>query len=516
MFPSILNSTAKIAQANSTGTDEYAPPGYILKFSDYFLGTSLDTTKWNYRTDNKYGSQQTPANVSVNNGLIIRGTSETNNGTTSYYGGGIVSKEAFKYGYYEARVKMQNEPSWHSSFWVHAGDGTTTYDPSAETEIDVFERQAEWNNYIYQNVYQWNNGNLVATMPGSGQLNISFDPSAAYHTYGMLYTDRNVKFYIDGVLERIINYSPNDYPQDNMNIWLSMIGQGVSTTMYVDYVKYYAPPATSPIYTGSIIVDNQDPSSSFTTTGTWISSTGVSGYYGNDYLYDGENDPGKSATFTPSIAMAGNYDIYMMWTSYGNRSTAVPLTIKYNGGTDSSKTINQQQNGGRWNYIGTYSLAAGTTNSVTIGSSPGYTIADAVMFVPHEVDVDLGDVAYTESASSSNQWSQSPLTGYNGSVVRGSNTTGATATWDPDLSAGSYQVYIYKVVSSYGDNRAKISVVSANGTDTQYLDYSSGSSGWVLLGTFNFNDGSAGYVTNTFSGNANQWAHSNMVKFVKQ
>jgi len=129
----------------------------------------------------------------------------------------------------------------------------------------------------------------------------------------------------------------------------------------------------------TIIIDNGG--AGFSTAGTWTNGSG-SGYNSN-YLHDGTSgtDAGKWAKWTPTISAAGNYDVSMYWSAHSNRPTAAPLTITYNGGTDSTKTVNQQINGGQWNYIGTYNFAAGTAGSVQIlCSNAGYTIADAVKF----------------------------------------------------------------------------------------------------------------------------------------
>jgi len=130
-----------------------------------------------------------------------------------------------------------------------------------------------------------------------------------------------------------------------------------------------------------IIIDNTDAECTFDST--WDTNTSISGYYGSDYAHDGSvySDESKWAKWTPDITTAGDYNIYMNWTSNENRPDAAPLEIAYNGGTDTSKTVDQQINGGTWQFIGTYNLAAGTGNYVKLmGTDSGYTIADAVKF----------------------------------------------------------------------------------------------------------------------------------------
>lgn len=128
----------------------------------------------------------------------------------------------------------------------------------------------------------------------------------------------------------------------------------------------------------TLVVDNGG--SGFTTTGTWSTSSTVAGCYGTDYAYS----PSGTATakWTPTIAVAGNYEAYIRWTADANRPDTAPIEIAYNGGSaTATTTINQKTEGGGWYYLGTFNFAAGTGNSVKItASDAGATIADAVMF----------------------------------------------------------------------------------------------------------------------------------------
>jgi chitodextrinase len=125
-----------------------------------------------------------------------------------------------------------------------------------------------------------------------------------------------------------------------------------------------------------IIIDNGSSRTSY--TGTW-SASGASGSYGSMSVWS--RDGAKySWTFTPAVS--GNYQVSAWWTVWPSRSASVPVDIARSGGT-SRVYINQQQNGGRWNILGTYAFQAGVSYKVTITSQPGpsSTAADALKFV---------------------------------------------------------------------------------------------------------------------------------------
>ncbi len=124
-----------------------------------------------------------------------------------------------------------------------------------------------------------------------------------------------------------------------------------------------------------VVIDNGRPGTSYT---GWWDVSGATGSYGSTSVWSRDGDK-YTWSFTPTTS--GNYDVSMWWTVWPSRSTAVPVDIKSSGGT-SRVTINQQVNGGKWNSLGSYSLLAGVSYTVTVTSQPGpsSTCADAVKF----------------------------------------------------------------------------------------------------------------------------------------
>ena len=134
-----------------------------------------------------------------------------------------------------------------------------------------------------------------------------------------------------------------------------------------------------------IIIDNLDDACR--TYGVWWAGTAASGKYGSNYFYTTTADHRRYATFTPQILSAGNYDVYIWYTSGTNRSTRAKWRVYYDGGME-EYTVNEQINGGRWNLLARDKpFAAGTSGYVATYSGTGDTstlviIADAVKFVP--------------------------------------------------------------------------------------------------------------------------------------
>lgn len=124
-------------------------------------------------------------------------------------------------------------------------------------------------------------------------------------------------------------------------------------------------------------------------------------------------------------------------------------------------------------------------------------------------DNDDNDLSYIELAG---DWRDSSLLGYGGSSTRFA-PSGSQVQWIPDLPvSGRYDISIYKVVHSTSDQNAKITVHHDGGDFVQYLDYTSGTSGWVSLGTFSFTSGTNGCVQNEHQG-PGTYCRADAVKF---
>ena len=132
------------------------------------------------------------------------------------------------------------------------------------------------------------------------------------------------------------------------------------------------------------IIDNTSTAPAMVINGEWFASSASGGYHGTNHLQDGNTGKGlKSAVFTPAIAQAGSYPVYLRWAADPNRATNVPLTVNHSGGSNVI-TVNQRNSGAAWFKIGDFPFAAGTSGNVTIGTTGtnGYVIADAVQFLP--------------------------------------------------------------------------------------------------------------------------------------
>lgn len=197
-----------------------------LAFSDEFNGPTVDAARWNYRTGPRLWSEQLPANVSQSDGLLRIALKREKTAELDYTAGGLISRQTFRYGYYEARMRMPKGRGWHSSFWLMQ-NGPKSGREDRFQEIDIVEQDssehtaysANWHNYKPNSSF----GFRRISTP---------DLSADFHIYGAEFTPREVRFFLDGQLVHSINVS--GVPHHDHHIWLTSIASYLGKTTSVD------------------------------------------------------------------------------------------------------------------------------------------------------------------------------------------------------------------------------------------------------------------------------------------
>lgn len=161
------------------------PRKMTLAFSDEFDGAALDTTKW------AAASYAPAGTVTVKDGKLVLGLAKDANGT--WKGGVVTSRNRFEQsqGYFEASIKAGANPGHHLGFLLTPKDKKEMF-----AEIYVVE------NFGADTLVTWvrhNDGKSLkdekpspALKPFSGG-----ESSKAFHTYGVLWKDKELTWYID-------------------------------------------------------------------------------------------------------------------------------------------------------------------------------------------------------------------------------------------------------------------------------------------------------------------------------
>jgi beta-glucanase (GH16 family) len=228
-----MKTTLIIAFALACVAQAEPPAGYKLVWSDEFDGAKLDTGKWVYRTDSKHWSTQKPENVVLADGKLRLEVKKEKAGKMEYTGSGVISKQAFKYGYYESKFKTPPGAGWHTSFWMMKHDGKGGTDPSATVlELDVCENDSVNSHGYGVNTHLWN-PKPHKTFGGKGVK--TPDLSADLHVWGCEFTPEAVKYFFDGKVVQTVDATK--FPHGDLHIWLTTIASHLGKTKAVDETK---------------------------------------------------------------------------------------------------------------------------------------------------------------------------------------------------------------------------------------------------------------------------------------
>lgn len=223
-----------------------------------------------------------------------------------------------------------------------------------------------------------------------------------------------------------------------------------------------------------VVIDNS-ATNGVVLTGPWSASTSQIGYFGSNYIHDGNTNKGASSVrFTPELPAAGDYTVQIRWTAQGNRATNVPVDVVWPGASNTF-FLNQQNNNGVWVTLLTTNFPAGTDAYVVVRNdgTTNYVIADAIQFTTlgegvsivaadadaYEAGVDPARLLVTRTAAGA------PLTVHlsiGGTASAGTDYTALTTSVTIAVGETAAELVVYPLADALaeGDESVVVSVLS--------------------------------------------------------
>ena len=186
------------------------PPIFATNFND----PAELRADWTLMSDDN-GMCRRPANVETSSaGLRLKtlAASPDCRSNIKWSTGSIRGKAAYRYGFFEATMKIADIKGMNNAFWMNTGNQSATGD---YFEIDVCEVQYPSYDHIGLQQYPAKENNVALTNvkhTGMGWgAKLVDDLSSAFHDYGVLWTPTEMIFEIDGtpVAAVITNNSVN-------------------------------------------------------------------------------------------------------------------------------------------------------------------------------------------------------------------------------------------------------------------------------------------------------------------
>lgn len=286
-----------------------------------------------------------------------------------------------------------------------------------------------------------------------------------FYTLGSWTTSTAGNLTFLGSNHRLATALPAGSIVDNTSPYFSTEGSwSVASTLPNEYGTNYAiapsQDSSAPLAFPPVVVDNRSynmspPRNSFSSS--WSSASTPSGYHGRDFVYcDMSTCTNKVGRFNFSIQSMGNLGnamsavISAWWPAAANHASNSTIRLSSAAGTTIAQWIvNQQQNGGRWNALGTVQLESiDYYLEFNATGANGRVVADAVKI---------------EAMNSTN-----------------------SARWRlPNGSMGNHDIYARWPSSSRLETFVGWSVVGGNGSDYPFGSSSQKEDGgiWSKIGT---------------------------------
>ncbi len=267
-------------------------------------------------------------------------------------------------------------------------------------------------------------------------------------------------------------------------------------------------PATTPASdTSPVVVDDDGPYAA--QSGYWWSSRVIPGFFGGDYLNDGNLAKSSSqVTFTPPLPVATTYAVYGRWPSRNDLATDLPIDIVTASGIK-TVLVNETQNGGQWTHIGEFPLDPASAKLIVRNGAANLVVVDAFEFIatssptvqttqtPPALIVDDDDPAVIYTGN----WFPSQAgVGFNQSDFRndGNQLKGNSSVRFalPIAAAGRYNVFARWPSINFGQASTSVpfDIVTSIGIVTVREDESQHTGLWVLLGEFELDPSTAAVI----------------------
>ena len=277
-FQIMANNILSIpSKTQPSGQDAYRE-GRVLIWEDDFNGDHLDTSAWSYELGNIRNSElqvytNRPENVYVeNSNLVLKAIKEdceaydkkTQQIKTFNWTSGSIhtnNKKEFKYGRFEAKIKLTNVNGSFPAFWtLGAGyDYRYTNDANAGNkgvlwpfcgEIDIMEHFGNHPSTSHGSFYSTDESiTQPLNLERLSSRTLDFDK---YHIYSLEWTEDKIDMFVDDVLVTSANISDPkfvSFKQPHFILFDHAIGASGGTPsdsltecyFYVDWVRVYAP-----------------------------------------------------------------------------------------------------------------------------------------------------------------------------------------------------------------------------------------------------------------------------------
>ena len=201
----------------------------VPEFSDEFIEDKLDSDKWHNRNPKWKGRPPVyfhPDCIQLGDGkLHLSAFASTESGKKklpqgfSHISGFVSSKNLIRFGYFEIRAKLMDS-SLVSCFWL------SRHTKEEWSEIDCVEMAAgvkKHNGVFRPNLHYFFGPQYKGTHEkhwvSPAQIQLDFDPTQEFHTYGVEWSATHIRWYVDN---KMVRETENKYHFQPLNLHMNV------------------------------------------------------------------------------------------------------------------------------------------------------------------------------------------------------------------------------------------------------------------------------------------------------
>jgi hypothetical protein len=240
-----------------------APEGYVLAFEDEFDAALVDEAAWTYLEGPVRFSYASPDSVSLVDGKARIDVAPLDSPVQDRFfgGGGLISRELYKYGYFEVRVRFDAVYGWREDFGAQR----------AESQQEILAGDAPWLNTTRLEVWtlhhtdtgnprsvsrwlrQRQDNGTVRDYGYVSRVDSGVDLTTGFHTVGWEFTPDYFNFTFEGQVVDTID--PEEFRDiEGYYLWFTSFAAGpnvtpsAGTVTEIEHVRVYTIDFDSPEY----------------------------------------------------------------------------------------------------------------------------------------------------------------------------------------------------------------------------------------------------------------------------
>ncbi|MGG1516073.1 hypothetical protein ABE504_11710 [Paenibacillus oryzisoli] len=151
-----------------------------------------------------------------------------------------------------------------------------------------------------------------------------------------------------------------------------------------------------------VTTDNTD-TTAVTPTGSWTASSQQPNFQGQDYLVSPAGQGENTVVWRPTLDQTGYYTVSLWHPDDAGNAASNAMAIVTAANVSAAVYVNQKENGGQWNSLGSFLFNKGSSGNVSLSNDAnGKVYADALRFTYTGVDLFYDDFTRDDQS----QWTR--------------------------------------------------------------------------------------------------------------